>query len=72
MPIMHDDQIDFERVVSDPEYRRDVILYLNERTDAGDRPHALTRTASVHSQPNASGPRRKFQQPANVALRKIG
>ena len=29
MPILHDDQIDLERVINDPEYRRHVIVYLN-------------------------------------------
>lgn len=29
MTDVRDDQIDFERVITDPEYRRHVIVYLN-------------------------------------------
>jgi hypothetical protein len=29
MTDLEDDQIDFDRVVTDPDYRRDVIVYLN-------------------------------------------
>ena len=29
MSDLKDDQIDFDRVINDPEYRRHVILYLN-------------------------------------------
>lgn len=29
MPITNDDQIDLDRVITDPEYRRHVIIYLN-------------------------------------------
>ena len=40
MTDFQDDQIDFERVVTDPEYRRHVIVFLNAqaRGAAGMRP----------------------------------
>lgn len=72
MRIMHDDQIDLERVVNDPEYRRHVIVYLNERARPDNRSLSAARSASVHPQPGASGPRMKLQQPATAMLRKIG
>jgi hypothetical protein len=36
MTEVRDDQIDFERVVSDPEYRRHVIVYLNAQARGRD------------------------------------
>jgi hypothetical protein len=47
MTDLRDDQIDFERVVTDPEYRRHVIVYLNRQAHGRDtsRP-ATTRTTS--------------------------
>lgn len=61
MSIMHDEKIDLERVVSDPEYRRHVIVYLNEQTP--ERPQAVTWPAS---------PRMSFQRSAGPLLRKFG
>jgi hypothetical protein len=36
MTEFRDDQIDFERVVTDPEYRRHVIVYLNTQSPGRD------------------------------------
>ena len=36
MTEVRDDQIDFERVVTDPEYRRHVIVYLNAQAGRRD------------------------------------
>jgi hypothetical protein len=44
MTEVRDDQIDFERVVTDPEYRRHVIVYLNSQ--AGRRDNARNSTSS--------------------------
>lgn len=47
MADLRDDQIDFERVVTDPEYRRHVIVYLNRQAHGRDTSRAgATRTAS--------------------------
>lgn len=56
MKELRDDQIDLERVVTDPEYRRHVIIYLNTqacRRDtgraAGVRAAVLTKTLRAES-----------------------
>jgi hypothetical protein len=36
MTELKDDQIDFDRVVTDPEYRRHVIVYLNAQARGRD------------------------------------
>ena len=45
MTEVRDDQIDFERVITDPEYRRHVIVYLNAQARGRDigRTGASTR-----------------------------
>jgi hypothetical protein len=71
MPITNDDQIDFERVVADPEYRRQVIVYLNAEARLTDRrrnPHGGA-LMGVGIGPN--GPRR-LDWPANQRLRRYG
>ena len=36
MTELKDDQIDFDRVITDPEYRRHVIVYLNAQARGSD------------------------------------
>ena len=72
MLITNDDQIDLERVVNDPEYRRHVILYLNAQAHPDELSLAITRGTGAHGQPGSSGKRLRFQQSANLLLRKIG
>jgi hypothetical protein len=38
MSELDNDQIDYDRVVSDPEYRRHVIVYLNAQERGGRKP----------------------------------
>ena len=52
MTEMKDDQIDFDRVVSDPEYRRHVITYLNaqarrEMARSGARGYGKVRSEAA-------------------------
>jgi hypothetical protein len=44
MSELKDDQIDFDRVVTDPEYRRHVIVYLNSQARTRDPQRAGGRT----------------------------
>jgi hypothetical protein len=63
MPITNDDQIDFERVVADPEYRRQVIVYLNAQAPRADRRrgnNAIGFTGSQRLDRSASQPLRRF------------
>jgi hypothetical protein len=73
MPITHDDQIDLDRVVSDPEYRRHVIIYLNAQAHRVEWPRGAVRScAVVHSYPALSGQRMIFERAVNEPLRKHG
>lgn len=49
MPITNDDQIDFKRVVTDPAYRRHVIVYLNAQARQLDRFPASQRSITTTS-----------------------
>lgn len=62
---LKDDQIDFERVVSDPEYRRHVIVYLNAqaRSHEGVRGQGRTSTHAKLYRAELAG---------RPALRRIG
>ena len=42
MTDVRDDQIDFERVITDPEYRRYVIVYLNAQARGRDSVRGMT------------------------------
>jgi hypothetical protein len=68
MPITNDDQIDYERVVADPEYRRQVIVYLNaqERRTDRRRPASLPGNAIGFPGPHW------LERPANQRLRRFG
>jgi hypothetical protein len=59
MPITNDDQIDYERVIADPDYRRLVIAYLNAQARRAERRRG-----------NAIAYR--FERPANQLLRRFG
>jgi hypothetical protein len=71
MPITHDDQIDLERVVSDPEYRRHVIVYLNEQAPS-HRSQARSWPATAHSFSGSNGNCIAFPQPSIAPLRRFG
>ena len=60
MPITNDDQIDYERVIADPEYRRLVIMYLNAQARRSDR----RRGGNVIAY--------RLERPANQSLRRFG
>jgi hypothetical protein len=70
MPITHDDQIDLERVISDPEYRRHVIVYLNGQ--APSRSHPWPAPAAKNAYPGSSGYRMAYQWPDSPSLRRFG
>jgi hypothetical protein len=53
MPITNDEQIDFERVVTDPEYRRNVIVYLNAQARRADRSRNVQRSARIVGHANS-------------------
>jgi hypothetical protein len=58
MTEVRDDQIDFERVVTDPEYRRHVIVYLNAQArcrDTGRNVSSIRPGASKAYRAEASG-----------------
>jgi hypothetical protein len=71
MPITNDDQIDYERVVADPEYRRQVIVYLNAQERRPDRRRPLQTASSMGNAIGFSGPHR-LDRPANQLLRRFG
>lgn len=64
MPITNDDQIDYERVVADPEYRRQVIVYLNTA--------ARRRNAQNAALGNGMIGAHRLERPANARLRRFG
>jgi hypothetical protein len=66
MPITNDDQIDYERVVTDAEYRRHVIVYLNTQARRMDRARSGQRSAAM------SGALGRSERPANQLLRRLG
>ncbi len=70
MPITNDDQIDYERVIADPEYRRLVIAYLNAQARRPDRRRA-PQTATLMGGAIAFSPHR-LERPANQLLRRFG
>jgi hypothetical protein len=53
MTDLRDDQIDFERVVTDPEYRRHVIVYLNKQARGRDTSRTSTYGKSMRSDTGA-------------------
>jgi hypothetical protein len=71
MPITNDDQIDYERVVADPEYRRLVIVYLNTQARPTDRrrPSQGSTLAGSAISFNASP---RLDRAANLPLRRYG
>jgi hypothetical protein len=69
MPITNDDQIDYERVIADPEYRRLVIVYLNTpRTDRRRSPQAAALVGGAI----AFNGQHRLDRPANQLLRRFG
>lgn len=64
MPITNDEQIDFERVVTDPEYRRNVIVYLNAQ--------ARRRTGRAMSSGLRESLGTPTTAPGRAPLRRIG
>jgi hypothetical protein len=65
MTDFRDDQIDFERVVTDPEYRRHVIVYLNAQAHGRDVVRGAAR-------PPAFGKAYRADSSAYPALRRFG
>lgn len=62
MAELRDDQIDFERVITDPEYRRSVITYLNAQARSRDGGRVPTARAKPYRAEIAGRP----------ALRRVG
>jgi hypothetical protein len=54
MPVTSDDDIDLERVVIDPEYRRRVIQYLNARARAEREAIEAERARTAARRPRAA------------------
>lgn len=71
MPITNDDQIDYERVVADPEYRRLVIVYLNAQARPADRRRASQAPSLMGNTIGFNGSHR-LDRPANQLLRRFG
>ena len=71
MPITNDDQIDYERVIADPEYRRLVIAYLNAQARRPDRRRGPPTAALIGGAIAFNGPPR-LDRPANELLRRFG
>lgn len=66
MTDVRDDQIDFERVIMDPEYRRYVIVYLNAQARGRD---SIRGTAGVRS---TFGKSYRAETVAYPLLRRLG
>lgn len=71
MRVFADDQIDLERVVSDPDYRRDVIVYLNTQAHPGGRTRAV-QWPNLPASHAGTGACRAFHQPTEMRVRKTG
>jgi hypothetical protein len=67
MTDVRDDQIDFERVIMDPEYRRHVIVYLNAQARGRD---SLRGTAGIRS--GAFGKSHRAEVVPYPLLRRLG
>ena len=71
MPITSDDQIDYERVIADPEYRRLVIAYLNAQARRPERRRS-PQTAALMGGAIAFNGSHRLDRPANEPLRRFG